>query len=75
MIVDDEVFKIWSVFNEIFVMDVTVFVVEFKEDENVKRFELIMLFFEKIFRVIGVDSEERNFVDFFKNIINIVKMF
>lgn len=75
MIVDDEVFKIWSVFNEIFVMDVTVFVGEFKEDENVKRFELIMLFFEKIFRVIGVDSEERNFVDFFKNIINIVKMF
>lgn len=75
MTVDDEVFKIWSVFNEIFVMDVTVFVGEFKEDENVKRFELIMLFFEKIFRVIGVDSEERNFVDFFKNIINIVKMF
>lgn len=75
MIVDDEVFKIWSVFNEIFVMDVTVFVGEFREDENVKRFELIMLFFEKIFRVIGVDSEERNFVDFFKNIINIVKMF
>lgn len=75
MIVDDEVFKIWSVFNEIFVMDVTVFVGEFKEDENVKRFELIMLFFEKIFKVIGVDSEERNFVDFFKNIINIVKMF
>lgn len=75
MIVDDEVFKIWSVFNEIFVMDVMVFVGEFREDENVKRFELIMLFFEKIFRVIGVDSEERNFVDFFKNIINIVKMF
>lgn len=52
MIVDDEVFKIWSVFNEIFVMDVMVFVGEFKEDENVKRFELIMLFFEKIFRLL-----------------------
>ena len=55
-------------------MDVTVSAGEFKEDENVKRFEPIMLFSEKISRAIGADSEERNPVDSFKNIINTVKM-
>lgn len=71
---DDEVPKIWSVFNETPAMDVTVSAGEFKEDENVKRFEPIMLFSEKISRAIGTDSEERNPVDSFKNIINTVKM-
>ena len=71
---DDEVPKIWSVFNETPAMDVTVSAGEFKEDENVKRFEPIMLFSEKISKAIGADSEERNPVDSFKNIINTVKM-